>query len=259
MHLFLAPHLDDAVLSCGGLINRLVKSGQTVQILTVFAGDPPTPLPDTPLIRDLHQRWRAGESPYATRREEDRQAAAVLGAQVRHLDMPDCPYRTDENGKPLYSVNDDLFGAVHPADPALGRRLELPQATVYVPLGAGGHIDHQVVVRLARDVAAFFYEEYPYSADSGEAARLAPLRYGSAAVQDALGRLGGTAEARLIGLDAEDIAKKVAAIACYRSQISTFWDSLQDMETHVRQYARQVDPSAPQGAERLWVWRERSQ
>jgi LmbE family N-acetylglucosaminyl deacetylase len=37
-HVFVAPHPDDAALSCGGLIASLRELGQTVTILTVFSG-----------------------------------------------------------------------------------------------------------------------------------------------------------------------------------------------------------------------------
>jgi LmbE family N-acetylglucosaminyl deacetylase len=39
-HVFVAPHPDDAALSCGGLIASLRESGQNVTILTVFSGGP---------------------------------------------------------------------------------------------------------------------------------------------------------------------------------------------------------------------------
>lgn len=38
-HVFVAPHPDDAALSCGGLIASLRELGQNVTILTVFSGD----------------------------------------------------------------------------------------------------------------------------------------------------------------------------------------------------------------------------
>ena len=37
-HVFVAPHPDDAALSCGGLIASLRELGQNVTILTVFSG-----------------------------------------------------------------------------------------------------------------------------------------------------------------------------------------------------------------------------
>jgi len=39
-HVFLAPHPDDAALSCGGLIQSVRELGQNVAILTVFSGGP---------------------------------------------------------------------------------------------------------------------------------------------------------------------------------------------------------------------------
>ena len=40
-HVYLSPHLDDAVLSCGGLIHRQVVAGQRPLVVTIFAGTPP--------------------------------------------------------------------------------------------------------------------------------------------------------------------------------------------------------------------------
>src|SRR6188474_890774 len=37
-HVFVAPHPDDAALSCGGLIASLRELGQSVTILTVYSG-----------------------------------------------------------------------------------------------------------------------------------------------------------------------------------------------------------------------------
>src|SRR5438270_12228379 len=37
-HVFVAPHPDDAALSCGGLIASLRELGQNVTILTVYSG-----------------------------------------------------------------------------------------------------------------------------------------------------------------------------------------------------------------------------
>jgi LmbE family N-acetylglucosaminyl deacetylase len=39
-HVFVAPHPDDAALSCGGLIHSLRELGHSVAILTVFSGGP---------------------------------------------------------------------------------------------------------------------------------------------------------------------------------------------------------------------------
>ncbi len=43
-HVFVAPHPDDAALSCGGLIASLRELGQSVAILTVYSGGPSSAL-----------------------------------------------------------------------------------------------------------------------------------------------------------------------------------------------------------------------
>jgi LmbE family N-acetylglucosaminyl deacetylase len=196
----------------------------------------------------------------ADRRAEDRAALAMLGAAYEHLPYLDCPYRCDAQGRPLYPQNNDIFGPPHPSDPLHHLMLDLPAGleALYAPLGAGGHVDHLLINRLARraSVPLYFYEEYPYSANTGEAARIshgaAGQLVGTAALQTALGALGQAAEAHLIPLSQADLAAKIQAIAAYSSQISTFWDSLEAMAQRVRAYAQQVAPGLAQGAERLW-------
>ena len=39
--IFLAPHLDDVVLSCGGQIFLETEAGNSVLVVTIMAGDPP--------------------------------------------------------------------------------------------------------------------------------------------------------------------------------------------------------------------------
>src|SRR6185369_4067513 len=122
IHLFLSPHLDDAVLSCGATIHSLTRSGASVLILTVTAGQPPESLPESPLVRELHERWRTGENAPAARVEEDRKAVESLGAQVYHMDVPDCIYRTvmgsDGKHMALYPDVESLFGEIHVCDEA---------------------------------------------------------------------------------------------------------------------------------------------
>jgi hypothetical protein len=54
-----------------------------------------------------------------------------------------------------------------------------------------------------------------------------------------------------IGLDEEALRAKVRAIACYRSQISTFFKYEVEMAARVRAYAEGVGGGQP--AERVWV------
>jgi LmbE family N-acetylglucosaminyl deacetylase len=259
MIVFLSPHLDDAILSCGGWIHKLRQQGEAVQVINVMAGKPPHPLPQTPLIADLHHRWQAGDDPVQTRIEEDRAAFQRLGVEyVTYLDWPDCPYRTDNQGNPLYSTNNDLFGEIHPDDPARHIVLPIPsQATrVIAPLGAGAHVDHKLVRMLASQLGfpVEYYEEYPYSASSGEARRITGSAdvqpVGTEAVQQALQVFKHPMRPHIIKLSEADLSVKIEAVACYRSQISTFWDSQGDMAARIRAYALEVQAPA---AERTWI------
>jgi LmbE family N-acetylglucosaminyl deacetylase len=255
MHLYLAPHLDDAVLSCGGQIAQLVRAGQVVRVVTAFAGDVPAAkhAAASPFVEELHMRWGLGLHPSAGRRAEDRAALGILGARVTHLPFPDCVYRLGRMGAPLYPTRDAIFGTVAQVEMPLIdevaralKRLRLPRdARVILPLTAGHHVDHQIVraageqwcktQAAGRSVQIAYYEDYPYAEQ--------PDQVTAALDQDTL-------ESELVQLDEDALAAKVAAIACYRSQISSFFADEAEMAARVRTYAEVVGGGQP--AERLW-------
>jgi LmbE family N-acetylglucosaminyl deacetylase len=227
------------VLSCGGLIHRLTQSGQTVRILTVMGGDIPAALPDTPIVRDLHRRWQAGYDPVAVRRQEDRCAAETLNAQADHMPYPDCVYRVGANKRPLYPSEESLFGDVHPDDPL--RRVSLAEslpgelAALYVPLGVGHHVDHQIVRDwgLSLTSTSFvlkLYAEYPYSREKMAVDRAYQF----------FSRRGQSLTSEVVELSEQDVQAKIRGIACYRSQISTFWDGVSEMEQAVRRFMTEI-------------------
>ena len=240
-HIYLSPHLDDAVLSCGGQIAGQTRAGERVTVVTAFAGDPPSPL--SIFAGLLHERWGLGDDAPAARRAEDRAALALLGAVPLHWELPDCIYRTAPDGTPLYPDPAALWGPLQAADGSLAdglaRRIAtLPEtATLWAPLGAGGHVDHCLLRRAAEAAGRplYCYEEYPYA----ETPQM---------VERALG--DGPWMPRLTFLDEEALAAKIAAAACYRSQISTFWADVDDMAARIRAYALQVGEGRP--AERAW-------
>lgn len=232
-HIYISPHLDDAVLSCGGLIFRQAHAGQRVAVVTVFAGNPPEDVSPSDFALDLHARWEA-PNPTAARREEDLAALHFLHSHIAviHLPLPECIYRRDTvSGAPLYATEEALFGNVHPTDPAFvalqAPPIISPGTLVYAPLGVGNHVDHQVV-RFAADswgMNLCYYEEYPYTiGDYQGAASSAPT--------------GWRREVTLP--DADSLAAKVRAIAHYASQISTFWDSLEHMAREIATYEERV-------------------
>lgn len=255
MHLFLSPHPDDAPLSCGGTIYELTqREDAEVAILTIMGGDPMWMLPDTPLVHELHERWSLGQQPSAARRAEDIEAGTVLGARVEHSPIPDCIYRVSK-GEPLYPTGESIFTAPHPLDDAydLLMSVGLPEkgkvTHVYIPMGAGNHVDHQIVrnvgiamMQRESDLQAevWFYEDYPYAARDGTIAT----------AQTHLESVVGKCESYTRTLDEEAVSAKLNAIARYRSQINSFWPDLATMSSEVRTFMNAVGGGAP--AERYW-------
>ena len=90
--IYLSPHLDDVVLSCGGVICEQIKAGDKVQVWTICAGDPPENQL-TLFAQDLHARWNTDNDAVSIRREEDQLACHLLGASPTHFNYPDCIYR----------------------------------------------------------------------------------------------------------------------------------------------------------------------
>jgi LmbE family N-acetylglucosaminyl deacetylase len=255
-NIYLSPHPDDAVFSCGGMIHRQVESGGRVVVVTVCTGDPPSgPLSD--FAQSLHERWRPetrtlGAGIVAVRRREDLAALDALGAQAVHLDVPDCIYRLNPaSGLPLYASEAALVGSLHPSELALIRRTATKLATLlhgfgrhhlYVPLGVGQHVDHQLTRRAAEVAGGVFayYEDYPYVAMGAE-------RWSG---PESPGPHGRTLNPELIYLAEADLCARVESMALYESQLSSFWASRQNLEESVRQFTSRVGKQAP--AERIW-------
>jgi LmbE family N-acetylglucosaminyl deacetylase len=228
-HVYLSPHLDDAVFSCGGLIARQVAAGDTVTVLTICAGDPPEgQLSD--LARALHLTWGVDDSPVKSRREEDRAACARLGASPIHLDIPDAVYRSHPSSEPVYPSFDDVFGRLHPAESELLDELTRSlvdrvstEDALYVPLGIGRHVDHQLA-RLAAenlDRSLRYYRDMPYAFREGLPPEDLPEPDGGGLV---------------IPLSEGEIDAWSAAVLDYRSQISSFWAADEEVMVELSAY-----------------------
>jgi len=242
---YLSPHLDDAVLSCGGRIWQQVQAGEHVLVVTVFAGTPAAGTPLSPFAQELHARWEHPADAAARRREEDLAALARLGAEAAHWPYTDCIYRQTPDGRFPYASKEALWGKVHPAEKGLvaevaARLTALPlmlDGVIYTPLGVGHHVDHQIVRRAAETSGPTltYYEDFPYAEDPQ-------------ATQAALERRQWQAE--LVPLPEEALEAKTAAVACYRSQLSTFWADVAEMAAAIRAFAERTGSGML--AERYW-------
>ncbi len=236
--IYLSPHFDDAVLSCGGLIHAQARQGLTVEIWTLFGGAPPAgSLSD--FARQIHALWGTGDGPQtvALRKEEDLAAAARLGVEVVHFDFLDCIYRRAPDGEPLYPQS--VFVPPHPLDAdlpavmaaALDSEL-LAEDILVCPLALGGHVDHVLartaIERLGRPLR--YYADIPYLVNYPES-----LPAASAGLE----REG-------FPLSEADLRAWQEAAAAYASQI----DSLLKVEASLDQVLR--DYWREQGGLSLW-------
>jgi len=241
---FLAPHLDDAVLSCGGLISRLGRRGCSVVVLTVFAGASPSPeLP--PAARRLHRACGyRDEEAVEVRRREDRLACARLGAAAVHLDVPEALYRRDGDGRPRYPRLGSAFEGGRPEpellDDLAGRLrrqlASLGASRPFAPLGLGGHADH-LLLRRAVDRAcasAVYWEDFPYAAAAAPA--VAGLR------------------PAIVHVAPVDWERRLAAARLYASQVRLLWGGSGKMKRTLTEYAVETGGGRP--AERFWRRRQ---
>ncbi len=167
--IYLSPHFDDAVLSCGGLMWEQRQRGEEVFLWTIFAARPESPL--SPFAQATHTMW--GFAPQddvvGARRAEDERAARRLGVRVRRFPFLDCIYRLTPDGEPLYPQS--VFVPPHPLEEELPRRIAdclarylTPRDCLVCPLTLGGHVDH-VLTRRAAEQLNFprrYYADFPY-------------------------------------------------------------------------------------------------
>ncbi len=154
--IYLAPHLDDAVLSAGGLIYDQTHSGIPVEIWTFMCGYP-SDREYSPFAQLLHADWgfASAEETIRERRREDTNAASIVGAKAVHFDFLDCIYRRGRDGGWLYydiSVPpfDDDAGLPAQIAEAVSARLK-PDDVLVCQLAVGSHVDH-VLVRHAAEL-----------------------------------------------------------------------------------------------------------
>ena len=231
-HIYLSPHLDDAVFSCGGLIFQQTQQGDEVLILTICAGEPP-PGELSELAQELHERWDEAESPVQTRRREDEEACRRLGATLTHIGIPDAIYRVDDQGKHLYTNVEMIFGPVESVEAVLIENTAdlisdalQPDARLYVPLCFGGHVDHRLT-RLAAErlgVQLCYYRDLPYAARGRHIPQQFALPEGKSDIHK---------------LELIEIETWVNAMMDYRSQISTFWPNKESVIAEIGSFLQE--------------------
>lgn len=229
--IYLSPHLDDAVFSCGGIISRQVAAGETVEVWSFFTADPPQGAL-TPFAQLLHHRWKGAQNPYEIRRKEDIAACTLLSVDWRHFDYLDCIYRKyPESGNPLVRNKHDLFTPSHERETDLINELvervkeQLPiQDVLVIPLGVGTHIDHLLIREVAELLPnrKIYYPDFPYA---GKLQSIKELK------------VSEHSKKFVFELTDDEIFRWKTAASCYASQVSSFWKSKGKMEEEITRYA----------------------
>jgi len=228
--IYASPHFDDVALSCGGLVWEQAQSGHLVNIWTVCAGKPPSG-DLSPFATSFHLRWKANQDAPTLRRSEDMLSCQLLGAGSYYFNIPDCIYRRNhQTGGFLYASEEALTGELQPADaPIISwvqeevARLLSSEACLVSPLSLGNHIDHQLTRTALEGLGhpLWFYEDYPYV-----------LRCTSWLEEMSAG--GWTSHT--FPITEPGLSAWQDSIAAHASQISTFWNSEDEMRRAITQH-----------------------
>jgi LmbE family N-acetylglucosaminyl deacetylase len=160
--IYVSPHMDDAVYSCGGRIAQRRAEGARVLVVTVFGNG-----------RDDDQ----GSGVFgdiATRKLEERAAMDLLDVDHLLLNHPDLlvrPKRASEWVRyaiPFLELGPTALQRELAASiAAIRARFASSNARIYFPLGVGAHPDHRLVFEVgaafAEEPFVWFYEDHPYA------------------------------------------------------------------------------------------------
>jgi LmbE family N-acetylglucosaminyl deacetylase len=225
--IYISPHLDDAVLSAGGLIYDQTHAGMDVEIWTLLCGFPPTK-ELSPFAQELHSDWDipTAAEVITARRAEDIKAAGIVGAKIVHFDFLDCIYRRGKNGDWLYldiyippHVDDEDFPA-RMAE-SISARLK-PTDQLVCQLGLGSHLDH-VLVRRAVELIhhpILFDVDIPYLFNFPD-----ELAFKTAGMKAKTHRITDSG-----------LRSWQEAIAAYESQMSSLFESTETMREQIQHY-----------------------
>ena len=254
-HIFLSPHFDDVVYSCGGTLGVQASCGLRPLVITVFGGVPASELELSPFAAQIHRRMGFRQETSASevvtaRRKEDAKALDYLQADYLWLDYSDAIYR----GAPAYYAGDgQLINEVNPGDMEIDTQLaqslvtlneRLPDTVWYAPLGVGRHVDHQIVCSvidrlIQRGANVKLYEDLPYILDKG-------------ALEARLQELGGTLEPAFVEMS-EMLHLRQEASEMYASQIQLNFRDRDEMYRLMRDYTHSIRPVETVHLERYWT------
>jgi LmbE family N-acetylglucosaminyl deacetylase len=186
---FISPHLDDAALSVGGLMQELVKVKVDVTVINIFtqAHNQGQTLSAQKTLRDAKQATAVDL--FNARVQEDAIALKSIGVKVINLKYTDALWRTYEPDNvghkiisqvipefrhiyPIYRLNIET-GNISAKDNLLMSNItadlnkiiaKKPKMAVFCPLGVGKHVDHCLVRRaVEKFIQPLYWQDQPYA------------------------------------------------------------------------------------------------
>lgn len=219
--LIISPHLDDAVLSCGDLIAKLIEEGKRVDVLTIFSG-----LIEkeslSPAALKFHSNCFLDEKAMTHRKKEDKKAHKLLKCNSLYLNMPECLYRSDSNGhlypdlNNIYYLDDRDNITIYELSKKLLKYVNNYEV-ILCPLGLGSHADHLVTNYAINSIKEkttgklYFYEDVAYVCYYYR--------------ENEKSNWGGKLLYKIIEISEKNFQKKIDSVLIYRSQLNILWEN----------------------------------
>ncbi len=176
--IFLSPHLDDAILSCGQLIIELLKKNADITVVTIFTKAKPNTV--SPQGKQFLKQcgYKTSGKLFRDFNLEDKRVLGYLKAKCIHLGFTDAAWRTTGVGDPIYQNSDIQFsGSVSVCDKKLIKDVSQEiksiinklrgKTLVFAPLSVGGHVDHVITKKALEkiNIPTIYWKDYPYCLD----------------------------------------------------------------------------------------------
>lgn len=155
--IFLSPHFDDAVLSCGLLLDELQKNKKDILVIAFFTKASKNSYLEDARVFVHKSGYQDAEKLFGDREVEDKNALRLFGAKHLYLDFTDTVFRKNnfwEKQKLKKSLKK-----------AISYIKILPKTLILAPLGVGKHPDHLLINSLVKRMKSptIFWEDFPYN------------------------------------------------------------------------------------------------
>jgi LmbE family N-acetylglucosaminyl deacetylase len=165
--LFISPHLDDVIFSCGGMLAKMSAEGWHTILCTIFTKSVDNPQ-GFALACQLDKNLTAEIDYMKLRRAEDAAAARRLNvSEILHLNFLEAPHRGYNSAPELFAgvrADDNIWEKVV-EHLMLLNEIHQPEI-VFAPQGLGNHCDHlqtiEAVLKVFDIEKILWYYDTPY-------------------------------------------------------------------------------------------------